>query len=178
VTLDKGNPEIEESIKTATIAVEKLKGNGQSPPPGNKLETLANRVRQRAYEIFQKHGSGGREVDDWLQAERDLFFAPESELVEKDGKYEIRVAAPGFKPNETNVTALPEAVIVSAESSHKHEENTEDVHFCEFGTKTLFRLDLPAPINPDKVTANLDDGILRIIAQKSENSPHAGRIAA
>ena len=162
-----------------TIAVEKVKGSGQSPPPGNKLETLADRVRQRAYEIFQNHGGGDREFDDWIEAERDLFFAPESELVEKDGKYEIRVAAPGFKAAETNVTALPDAVIVSAESNHKHEENNEDVHFCEFGTKTLFRrLDLPAPINLDKVTANLDDGILRIIAQKSDNSLHAGRVAA
>ena len=162
-----------------TIAVEKVKGNGQSPPPGNKLETLADRVRNRAYEIFQNHGNGGREFDDWIEAERDLFFAPESELVEKDGKYEIRVAAPGFRPAETNVTALPDAVIVSAESSHKHEGNNEDVHFCEFGTKTLFRrLDLPSPINLDKVTASLDDGILRITAQKSENALHAQSAAA
>ena len=162
----------------AIIAVEKVKGSGESPPPGNKLETLADRVRRRAYEISQNHG-GGREFDDWVEAERDLFFAPESELVEKDGKYEIRVAAPGLKAAETNVTALPDAVIVSAESSHKPEENKEDVHFCEFGTRTLFRrLDLPTPINVDKVTANLDDGMLRIIAQKSENARHVESAAA
>jgi HSP20 family molecular chaperone IbpA len=158
----------------ATIAVEKVKGSGQSPPANDKLEALADRIRHRAYEIFQNHGTAGREFDDWIQAERDLIFAPESELVEKDGKYEIRVAAPGFKAAETNVTALPDAVIVSAESSHRHEENKEDVHFCEFGARTLFRrLDLPKPINVDKVTANLDDGMVRIIAQKSENAQAA-----
>jgi HSP20 family molecular chaperone IbpA len=158
----------------ATIAVEKVKGNGQSPPANDKLEAMADRIRQRAYEIFQNHRTAGREFDDWIQAERDLIFAPESELVEKDGKYEIRVAAPGFKAAETSVTALPDAVIVSAESSHKHEENNEDVHFCEFGEKVLFRrLDLPKPINVDKVTANLDDGMLRIVAQKSENTRQA-----
>ena len=163
----------------ATSAVEKVTGSGQSPPPTNKLETLADRIRRRAYEIFQNRGTDGRDFDDWLQAEHDLIFAPESELVEKDGKYEIRVAAPGFKAAETNVTALPDAVIVSAESSHKHEENKEDVHFCEFGTRTLFRrLDLPTPINVDKVTANLDDGMLRIVAQKSENALHAESAAA
>jgi HSP20 family molecular chaperone IbpA len=163
----------------ATIAVEKVNGSGHSPPPTNNLETLADRIRLRAYEIFQNHGNNGRDLDDWLQAERDLIFAPESELVERDGKYEIRVAAPGFKPAETNVTVLSDAVIVSAESSHKHEENKEDVHFCEFGAKTLFRrLNLPTPINVDKVTANLDDGMLRIIAQKSENAPYQGRAAA
>ena len=163
----------------ATSAVEKVTGSGQSPPPTNKLETLADRIRHRAYEIFQNRGTDGRDFDDWLKAEHDLIFAPESELVEKDGKYEIRIAAPGFKAAETNVTALPDAVIVSAESSHKHEENKEDVHFCEFGTRTLFRrLDLPTPINVDKVTANLDDGMLRIVAQKSENALHAESAAA
>src|SRR5579863_7267480 len=158
----------------SAIAVEKVKGSEQPPPAAKKLETLADRIRQRAYEIFQNRGGDGREVDDWLQAERDLIFAPESELVETDGKYEIRVAAPGFKAAETNVTAFPDAVIVSAESSHKHEENKGDVHFCEFGAKTLFRrLDLPKPINVDRVTANIDDGMVRIVAQKSEKALHA-----
>jgi HSP20 family molecular chaperone IbpA len=62
-----------------------------------------------------------------LQAEHDPIFVPESELVEKDGKYKIRVAAPGFKATETSVTALPDAVIVSAESSHKPEETQPDI---------------------------------------------------
>src|SRR5580658_509170 len=109
----------------AIIAVEKIAGSWQSPLPTNKLETLADRIRRRAYEIFQDRGTDGRDFDDWLQAEHDLTFAPESELVEKDGKYEIRVAAPGFQATETSVTALPDAVIVSAESSHKHEESNE-----------------------------------------------------
>ena len=158
----------------ATIAVERINGRGKSPPANDKLEALANRIRHRAYEILQNHGTGGREFDDWIQGEHDLIFAPKSELVEKDGTYEIRVAAPGFKAAETNVTVLPDAVIVSAESTHKHEEHKEDVHFCEFGSRTLFRrLDLPKPINVDKVTGNLDDGMLRIVAQKSENTQQA-----
>jgi len=163
----------------ANITVEKIKGSRQPPSPNDKLKTLAERIRQRAYEIFQNRSTDGREVDDWLQAERDLIFAPKSELVEKDGKYEIRIAAAGFKAAETNVTALPDAVIVSAQSSHKHEENGADVHSCEFGAKTLFRrVDLPKPINVDKVIASLDDGMLRIVAQKSENAALAGRAAA
>jgi HSP20 family molecular chaperone IbpA len=160
----------------ANIAVEKVKGNEQPSTSHDKPKTLSDRIRERAYEIFQSRGTDGREMDDWLQAEHDLIFAPESELLEKDGRYEIRVAAPGFKATETNVKATPNAVIVSAESNHRHEENSADVHFCEFGSRTLFRrLDLPEPINVDRVTANLDDGMLRITAQKSE-SQH--RVAA
>lgn len=152
----------------AHVAVEKVNERAQSPALTNKLETMAERVRQRAYELFEHRGTDGREIDDWLQAERDLIFAPESEMIEKDGKIEIRVAAPGFKPAETHVTVLPDAVIVAAESSHKHDETNANVHLCEFGAKNLYRrLDLPTSINVDRVTASLDDGMLRITAQKA-----------
>src|SRR5271170_6122132 len=117
----------------AHVAVEKVNESAQSPALTNKLETIAERIRRRAYEIVEHRGTGGQAVNDWLQAERDLIFAPESEMIEKDGKIEIRVAAPGFKPGETHVTVLPDAVIVAAESSHKHEETDENVLFCEFG---------------------------------------------
>ena len=160
----------------AYVAVEKVNENGpQAPSLIDKLETMAERVRERAYEISQSRGTNGREIDDWLQAERDLIFKPDSDLIERDGKFEIRVAAPGFKAAETSVTATPGALIVSAKSSHKHEEKNADVHFCEFGARTLYRrLDLPKPINVEKVTARLDDGVLRITAQKSQIAAVAG----
>ncbi len=152
----------------AHVAVEKINESAQSPSLTNKLEALAERVRRRAYEIFERRGTDGQATDDWLQAEHDLIFAAESEVVEKDGKIEIRVAAPGFKAAETHVTVLPHAVIVAAESSHKHEETNANVHLCEFGAKNLYRrLDLPNRINVDRVTASLDDGMLRITAQRA-----------
>jgi HSP20 family protein len=160
--------QIEERKKMAHVAVEKVNESAQSQTLTNKLETMAERVRQRAYEIFAGRGTDGQAVDDWLRAERDLIFAPESEVIEKEGKIEIRVAAPGFKAAETHVTVLPDAVIVAAESTHKHEEANANVHLCEFGARNLYRrLDLPRSINVDRVTASLDDGMLRISAQKA-----------
>lgn len=156
----------------AEVAVEKVTESRQeSPSLVCKLEDMAARIRRRAFEIFENRGTHGRALDDWLQAERDLMLAPESELIEKDGKYELRIAAPGFKPAETSVTAFPDALTISAESSHKHEEKSANVHFCDFGRKSLYRrFELPQPISVDKVTANLDDGILRITAQKAESA--------
>ena len=54
---------------------------------------------------------------------------------------------------------------------HKPEKDDEEVCFCDFGQRQLFRwLDLPAPINPDKVTASVDQGILQVIADKVVDS--------
>ncbi len=116
-----------------------------------------NRIRERAYDLFQNRGAAeGSATDDWLQAERDVLLFAESELIEKSGKFNIRVQTPGFSATEIRVTAMPDAIIVEAENS------TETVE------KQLFqRLDLPAPINPDKVTASLEDGLLQLVAEKA-----------
>lgn len=122
-----------------------------------RMQAVVNRIRERAYDLFQNRGAtDGSAVDDWLQAERDVLLFPASELIEKGGKFNIRVEAAGFSAGEIRVTALPDAIIVEAEDS------TETVE------KQLFqRLDLPAPINPDKVTASLENGVLLLVAEKA-----------
>ncbi|MGA2717262.1 MAG: Hsp20/alpha crystallin family protein [Bryobacteraceae bacterium] len=117
-------------------------------------------------------------MDDWLNAERDLIQIAESELIETDGKIEVRVATPGFDPGDVHVTALPDALIVKASSTHNHDKTEGNVHFCEFGKKTLFRrFDLPASIDVDKVSATLDKGVLRLTAVKEKQITHRAAAA-
>jgi hypothetical protein len=53
-------------------------GEGLSPPANNSIGSTANQtpeetIRVRAYQIYLERGSvPGDELDDWLQAERDL----------------------------------------------------------------------------------------------------------
>ena len=40
---------------------------------GGKDSTLADKIRRRAYDIYLERGSeAGRDLEDWLQAEREL----------------------------------------------------------------------------------------------------------
>lgn len=135
-----------------------------------EIKALSERIREHAYEIFEgRGGAAGLDKEDWLNAEKDLLCACESELVEKDGKFEVRMNAPGFEPGEVKVTALPEALIVRASSSHTHNKTEDNVRFCEFGQKTLFRrFDLPESINLEKVTADLNKGVLHLTAAKAK----------
>lgn len=153
------------------VAIEKVDENKVGPASIlQEISALSERIRQRAFEIFEGHQGGeGSATEDWLKAERDLLCSCESELVEKDSKFEVRINAPGFDPGEVKVTALPDALIVSASSSHTHDSKEGNVRFCEFGQKTLFRrFDLPEPINLDKVTADLDKGVLHLTATKAK----------
>jgi HSP20 family molecular chaperone IbpA len=155
------------------VAIEKLdEKRAAGSSVFNEMKTLSERIRQRAFELFERRGAGdGLAVDDWLSAERDLFRLPESELIEKDGKFEARVSAPGIDPEDVKVTALPDALIVKGSSTHKNERADGDIRFSEFDQRTLFRrFDLPEPINVDKVTANLDKGVLQLTALKQATS--------
>jgi len=161
------------------VAVRKL-----SPDEASLLtdvQSLTDRIRLKAYELFQNRGGrDGSALDDWLTAEDDLVLSPESDLVETDGKFEMQIAVPGFEANDINVSALPDALIVRAENAHHHESTEGDVRFCEFGEKSLFRrFDLPAPIDVNKVTTNLQKGILKVTAAKEETTaPKSTSVAA
>jgi len=152
------------------VAVQKV-DTRQSLPPEivDEMNSISERIRRHAYELFEgRSGAAGSEIGDWLAAERDLFRIPESELIDRDGRFEARLSAPGFDPSEIKVAALPDALVVKGSTTHKHDEIEKDLQFCEFDQRTLFRrFDLPERIDVDRVTANLDNGMLHVTATKS-----------
>ncbi len=81
---------------------------------------------------------------------------PEGHLIEKDGSFQLHVAVPDFDEKDVKVTALPDALIVSADAKHKHSHNDAGRRFCSSGEKRMFRrFELPGLINTDKVHARL-----------------------
>jgi len=65
-----------------------------------ELEAFGNRVRRRAYEIFEGRGGGdGFALDDWLAAERELLGQRESEEIAP------HAVTPGFDNGVLNETA-------------------------------------------------------------------------
>ena len=61
-------PESPESKSDASASGAGLTPGGESMPPD-----LVEHIRQRAYEIAKERGFGpGHELDDWLQAEREM----------------------------------------------------------------------------------------------------------
>lgn len=152
------------------VAVEKYKNSETIPQTFlERLESIADSIRTRAFSLFQNRGGGsGSDVSDWLQAERDVVWSPASELVEDDKELKARIAVPGFDAKDIQVSAMPGALVIQADATHSHEKKDGDVCFCEFSEKQLFRrLDLPVPIDVDKVKASLEKGILEVTAAKA-----------
>jgi len=154
----------------ANVSVEKCRESGALPETLlQRINAMADEIRQRAFNLFERRGrTMGGDVNDWLQAERELLWSPASELVENKNDFHARLALPGFDAKDLQVTATPDALVVQAASTHTHEGKEGDVRFCEFSDKAMFRrIDMPAEIDVDKVTASLEKGILEITAPKA-----------
>jgi len=157
----------------ANLIVEKLYDvRHSSAPILRELNDLMSATQRRAFELFNQRGSGlGADLDDWLRAEREVLWSPQSELVEDEKEIRIQIAVPGLEPSQVHVTVLPESIIVKGESTHKHDGGDGSVHFCEFSEKTLFRrFQLDHAIDVDRVSSSMDKGILRIVAPKSRSA--------
>ena len=70
----------------SNVAVEKCHNSGTLPETlWQKMNAIADEIRQRAFGSFERRGRTiGLDLDDWLQAEREVVWSPTSELVDDD----------------------------------------------------------------------------------------------
>jgi HSP20 family protein len=153
----------------SSVAIQKFAKNKAPASFFKQVDALFDEIRQRAFSLFEQRGSKvGRDAEDWLAAEREILWLPPLDLVESDGRFLVRVAVPGFQAKEIAVTALPEAIFVEAESEAKKEETEGETRVSELASRKVYRkIDLPAPIDVDKTTAKLENGLLKLEAIKA-----------
>jgi HSP20 family protein len=132
----------------------------------DEMEKMHDRIVSRAYEIFDGNGQIlGKDLDDWLQAERELLWEPSIELAEKDDEFLVRAAVPGMEAKDIQVEVTADDLLVKAETRHEHKEEKGKVYKCEFESGRLFRqIQFPKRIDPDKVKAEFKNGMLTITA--------------
>jgi len=140
----------------------------------DQMSKLHEQIMKRAYDIFDGKGQPfGKELEDWLQAERELVWKPAIELEEKDNEIRLQIATPGVEPKDIDIEVAPEYVLVKAETQHEHKKEKGQVHICELTSGNMFRsVRLPKKIDPDKVKAEFKNGILSLTAEiaKSEQA--------
>jgi len=134
-----------------------------------EIEVLLDRVRRRAFELFElRAGAGGNEVDDWINAQAQLLAHAPAELMERKKNFEIAIAVPGFTAGQLKIAVLPDSITVLGKAEARKELKHATVHFSELAQRDLLRrFDLPAQIEPGQVHASLEHGVLRIVAKKA-----------
>jgi HSP20 family molecular chaperone IbpA len=132
----------------------------------DELNKMQDRIMHRAYSLFETRGKAfGRDLEHWLDAERELIWKPSVELTEKDNQFNLSIAVPGVDPKDIDIEVTPDYLLVKAESRHEHREDEGEVHVCEFEAGNLFRsIRFPKAINTDQVKVEFKNGVLQISA--------------
>jgi HSP20 family molecular chaperone IbpA len=99
------------------------------------------------------------DLADWMTTDRDLVWRPAIELTKEGETFAARALVPGVGPNDVDLLVAPEILLIRGEAH------------CEAGQRKILRsVKFPQPVNPDKVHAEIMDGMLCVKAEIAETS--------
>ena len=95
-------------------------------------------------------------------------WAPALEVLEKEDKYVVKAELPGAKQEDIEVSVVGDTLTIKGEKKAETEVNEEDYHLRECSYGSFYRsIGLPANVNPQKIEASFDDGVLEVTLPKA-----------
>jgi len=87
------------------------------------------------------------------------------------GHVYVDALVPGVDPKDVDLTVLRNTLTISGERKPFEEQEGQIVHRSELGSGKFTRtLELPIDIDQDRISAEYNDGIMRITLAKAEHS--------
>jgi HSP20 family protein len=101
---------------------------------------------------------------DWqLPVPRASYTTAPLDLYERDGKYVVEMAAPGFAPKDINVEVSGATVTISGEHAEKSERRGVRYHRREMRRGSFSRsVTLPQDLDANAVSATIEKGLLKV----------------
>lgn len=92
-------------------------------------------------------------------------------LTESRDAYTIRAELPGIVPEEVDIQATASSIALSGQRKIPEENGSARYHRRERESGAFSRvISLPGDINPEKVDAKMQQGILTVVLPKAENA--------
>jgi len=133
------------------------------------LDDIRGCISRRAFELFETNGHDGiHELDDWLAAERELFWRPTAQIAERDGKLRLLIVMPGARAEDVDVRVTDHQLLVQSEQVRLgfDEEDETSPQLDELPRGRALRVfDFERPLDTETARASLRDGVLRIEVQ-------------
>ena len=123
----------------------------------DELEELMNAIESRAY--LRVDGSkAGETGGEWPESGSLLLGAPAAQVRQHAGRLELRIALEGFDADQVALIAAPGDMVLRAETAMPRRDHGQ------MRVKAMRRFALPRTVNLAGATANLESGILTILA--------------
>jgi HSP20 family protein len=98
------------------------------------------------------------------------WFAP-TDVSEDSESLQVRMELPGVKPEEVKISLEDNILTIRGEKRQQAEERNERVHRYERSYGSFERsFALPSTVDPDKVSASYENGILTVSVPKAERA--------
>jgi HSP20 family protein len=106
-----------------------------------------------------------------------VAWVPQVEVLQKNGKFTVRVDLPGMKKDDVKVELTEGVLTISGERKDEKEEKHEGYYRSERSYGSFYRqIPLPEGAKADTATAEFTDGVLEISMQAPEREPRARRL--
>ncbi|MBM4403184.1 MAG: Hsp20 family protein [Candidatus Cloacimonetes bacterium] len=94
------------------------------------------------------------------------------DIVEHDKEFEIMANLPGFRKENVKISVHDNQLMIEATVDEKKQEQKGTVYRCERYSGNYRRnLLLPENAEPSKISARMEDGVLKVLIPKKEPSP-------
>lgn len=135
----------------------------------DEIKQMFDSIARRAFQIFQSNGGVvGHDVENWFQAERELFHPAHLDVSESADSFTVCAEVPGFAAKELEVNIDGQRLTISGKREKREERKDKKCVFSEYCSGQVLRVvDLPVGVKADAATASLKDGILEVEIPKA-----------
>jgi HSP20 family protein len=134
---------------------------------GRTITTRAFPFRE-VEDVYDRMGQLLNRVFGDLSRIDDLPWSPQADIAETDDAYVLSIDVPGVRKDQIDVQVHERDVVVTGEVIR-----SEDGRWFRRGRpagRFEFRATMPGDVNPDKVSAELADGVLTVRVPKAETA--------
>ena len=136
---------------------------------GNPFQLLRREMEQ----LFDNVGGSAGEA----MAGSGNIVAPRMDISEDDHAFNVTAEMPGARPEDVEVTVDEDVLTIRAERMQERETDRRDYHLVERSVGVFQRsLRLPAPVDPAKVQASFDNGVLTVTIPKDGSQARSRRV--
>jgi HSP20 family protein len=130
--------------------------------PLQEFENVTERMRRMLEQTFSGFGSP-------LQFAETAGWSPLVDIEETDDAYVVEAELPGVKRDDVNIELVGNELAITGEIRERERKGTLRRRTRRTG-RFDYRVSLPDHVDPEKIEANLADGVLTVRAPKSERA--------
>ncbi|MFA5062127.1 MAG: Hsp20/alpha crystallin family protein [Patescibacteria group bacterium] len=98
-------------------------------------------------------------------------FVPAMDMYETDKDVVVKLPLAGIKPEDVSISVEKGVLVIKGGSKNEHEVDEKNYYRKEIRSGAFYReVALPTAVLEDKVSAEFQDGVLKITAPKAEKS--------